>query len=118
MAAGSPGLAIGSLVAGRYEILRLLGWGGEATTSRVYDHFSRADVALELVHPDRDTTRALQRLRREVDVARLTGAADQIVAAETSQVVDRAHRALVVARAHHLEQRPENLARRGSGFPS
>ncbi|HEX6901354.1 MAG TPA: serine/threonine-protein kinase [Thermoanaerobaculia bacterium] len=61
---------MGSVVAGRYEVRALLGRGGHATVYRAYDRLLKAEVALKVVHPERDPERALARIRREVGVAR------------------------------------------------
>ncbi|HVR08553.1 MAG TPA: serine/threonine-protein kinase [Thermoanaerobaculia bacterium] len=60
----------GSLLGGRYELSVLLGSGGYASVYRAHDRELRRDVALKVLHPDRHTTGALLRLRREVAVAR------------------------------------------------
>ncbi len=69
---GSIGLwASGRIVADRYEIQEFLGRGGQAAgVYRVFDRLLQIEVALKVVHPDRDPERALARLRREVGVAR------------------------------------------------
>jgi tRNA A-37 threonylcarbamoyl transferase component Bud32/tetratricopeptide (TPR) repeat protein len=58
------------VVANRYEVRALLGKGGHATVYRVYDRLLKAEVALKVVHPERDPERGLARIRREVGVAR------------------------------------------------
>jgi len=58
------------VVAGRYEVRAHLGRGGNATVYRAYDRLLKAEVALKVVHPERDPERALARIRREVGVAR------------------------------------------------
>ncbi|HEX3555264.1 MAG TPA: serine/threonine-protein kinase [Thermoanaerobaculia bacterium] len=60
----------GRLLADRYEVRECLGRGGNAAVYRVFDRLLRAEVALKVVHPERDPERALSRLRREVGVAR------------------------------------------------
>lgn len=60
----------GRLVADRYEIREYLGRGGYATVYRAYDRLVKIEVALKVVHPEREPERALQRLRREVEIAR------------------------------------------------
>lgn len=67
---GGLGTRIGSVVADRYELRALLGRGGHATVYRAYDRLLKAEVALKVVHPERDSERALARIRREVGVAR------------------------------------------------
>jgi serine/threonine protein kinase/tetratricopeptide (TPR) repeat protein len=57
-------------VADRYEVRGRLGRGGHATVYRAYDHLLKEEVALKVVHPERDPERALGRMRREVGVAR------------------------------------------------
>src|SRR5262249_24415542 len=47
-----------------------LGRGGSATVYRVYDCLVGVEVALKVVHPERDPERALARLAREVEIAR------------------------------------------------
>ena len=61
---------VGSVVADRYEVRALLGKGGHASVYRAYDRLLKAEVALKLVHPERDLERGLARIRREVGVAR------------------------------------------------
>jgi tRNA A-37 threonylcarbamoyl transferase component Bud32/tetratricopeptide (TPR) repeat protein len=63
-------LAAGTVVDGRYEIRAFLGRGGYGAVYRVYDRLLKTEVALKLVHPERDPERALVRLRREVAIAR------------------------------------------------
>lgn len=58
------------MVAGRYEVRESCGRGGYGVVYRVYDRLAKIEVALKLVHPERDPERALVRLRREVAVAR------------------------------------------------
>lgn len=60
----------GHLLADRYEVRGRLGRGGNATVYRVYDRLLKGEVALKVVHPERDPERALARIRREVGVAR------------------------------------------------
>jgi tRNA A-37 threonylcarbamoyl transferase component Bud32 len=67
---GGLGTLVGSVVADRYELRALLGRGGHATVYRAYDRLLKAEVALKVVHPERDSERALARIRREVGVAR------------------------------------------------
>lgn len=58
------------MVADRYEIRERLGRGGHATVYRAFDRLLKDEVALKVVHPERDPERALARIRREVGVAR------------------------------------------------
>jgi tetratricopeptide (TPR) repeat protein len=60
----------GNLVGDRYEILSVLGSGGNATVYRSLDREVRREVALKVLRPDRQTAGALSRFRREVAVAR------------------------------------------------
>jgi tRNA A-37 threonylcarbamoyl transferase component Bud32/tetratricopeptide (TPR) repeat protein len=57
-------------VADRYEIRDFQGRGGNATVYRAFDRLGKIEVALKVVHPERDPERALARLRREVAAAR------------------------------------------------
>lgn len=67
---GSLRTRVGSVVADRYEVRALLGQGGHAKVYRAYDRLLRAEVALKVIHPERDPARGLARIRREVGVAR------------------------------------------------
>jgi serine/threonine protein kinase/tetratricopeptide (TPR) repeat protein len=60
----------GRMVAGRYEVRGFRGRGGAGTVYRAFDHLLRMEVALKVVHPERDPEKALTRLRREVGAAR------------------------------------------------
>jgi tRNA A-37 threonylcarbamoyl transferase component Bud32/tetratricopeptide (TPR) repeat protein len=60
----------GQVIADRYEIREYLGRGGFATVYRAYDRLVKIEVALKVVHPERDPERALVRLGREVEIAR------------------------------------------------
>lgn len=68
--AEGAGASIGSVVFDRYEVRALLGRGGHATVYRVFDRLLNGEVALKVVHPERDPERALARLQREAGVAR------------------------------------------------
>ncbi len=61
---------VGSVFAGRYEIRAVLGRGGSAEVYRAHDRLLKIEVALKIVHPGRDSERALARIRREVEIAR------------------------------------------------
>ena len=63
-------LVPGTLIGGRYEVRGFLGRGGHGSAYRVFDREVRRDVALKILHPERETPSALGRLRREVRVAR------------------------------------------------
>ncbi len=60
----------GHVVGDRYEIREHLGRGGFANVYRVYDRLVTIEVALKVVHPEREPGRALVRLAREVEIAR------------------------------------------------
>ncbi len=60
----------GTVVAGRYEIRRLLGCGSSGLVYAAHDRPLGAEVALKVLRPDRLTERALKRIRREVRIAR------------------------------------------------
>lgn len=62
--------AAGTLLAGRYEVLRVLGSGGSAVVCAVRDRELRGEVALKLLHPSRSDETSLKRLRREVALTR------------------------------------------------
>lgn len=65
-----PLLAIGARVAGRYEILRVLGTGGSAVVYAVRDLHLGGELALKVLRADRLSDLALQRSRREAAIAR------------------------------------------------
>ncbi|HMM33323.1 MAG TPA: protein kinase [Thermoanaerobaculia bacterium] len=59
----------GDLLAGRWELRRLLGQGGSGLVFEAWDRELKAAVALKLLRPDRLSPASLARLRREVKVA-------------------------------------------------
>ncbi|MHB1045546.1 MAG: protein kinase domain-containing protein [Thermoanaerobaculia bacterium] len=59
----------GDLLAGRWELRRLLGQGGSGLVFEAWDRELKAAVALKLLRPDRLSPASLARLRREVRVA-------------------------------------------------
>jgi serine/threonine-protein kinase len=61
----SPGHAPGDILAGRYEIVSLLGEGGMGTVWRARSIALDADVAIKVLHCDRADSQAAQRLLRE-----------------------------------------------------
>jgi len=63
-------LAVGTVVAARYEIAGLLGRGGYSTVYRANDRELKRDIALKVIRPERVSTAMESRLRREVNVAR------------------------------------------------
>ncbi|HEX4960628.1 MAG TPA: serine/threonine-protein kinase [Thermoanaerobaculia bacterium] len=63
-------LPAGVVIARRYEIRGLLGRGGHGTAYRAFDREVGQEIALKLLGPDRATSNALVRLRRELRVAR------------------------------------------------
>ncbi|MEZ4357010.1 MAG: serine/threonine-protein kinase, partial [Myxococcota bacterium] len=56
---------------GRYELLRPLGAGAKGEVVLAHHRRSRRDVALKLLHVDRQTTEEQQRMRREAQVLSL-----------------------------------------------
>jgi tetratricopeptide (TPR) repeat protein len=71
-AADSPApFSAGELIAGRFEIVRLLGTGGMGAVYQARDRELKADVAIKTLRSEvaRDQT-ALDRLRREIALAR------------------------------------------------
>lgn len=67
---GTPEIAPGEVLAGRYEIGEILGRGGLAVVYRARDRELKRDVALKALRADRFSAASLLRLRREVQVAR------------------------------------------------
>jgi tetratricopeptide (TPR) repeat protein len=63
-------LAPGSIVAGRYAIVSLIGGGGSSLVYHAVDRLLGNDVALKILRSDRATGNALARMRREVALAR------------------------------------------------
>jgi tetratricopeptide (TPR) repeat protein len=63
-------LPAGSLVAGRYVIRTVLGRGGYAIVYGAFDTDLKEEIALKILRADRASRTALNRLRREVSVAR------------------------------------------------
>jgi hypothetical protein len=64
-------LARGALLAGRYEIERLLGRGGAGLVLRAHDRELREAVAIKVLRPDLgQASRWIERLAREVKLAR------------------------------------------------
>lgn len=65
-----PVPVLGDVLAGRWELRRLLGHGGSGLVFEAWDRELNSAVALKLLRPDRLTPSAFARLRREVRVAR------------------------------------------------
>ena len=63
-------LAPGAVLAGRWEVVRLLGSGGSGYVYEARDQRLGVGVALKLLRPDRVGPSALTRFRREVRLAR------------------------------------------------
>jgi tRNA A-37 threonylcarbamoyl transferase component Bud32 len=68
--AREPDVPRGGVIAGRYEVLDVLGRGGFAVVYRAFDRELRRQVALKILRADRLTREALGRLRREAALAR------------------------------------------------
>lgn len=66
----SPDLAVGEVFAGRYRIEGLLGAGGYAIVYRAHDLDLGRAVALKVLRQERCSPKAVERLRREVNLAR------------------------------------------------
>jgi eukaryotic-like serine/threonine-protein kinase len=67
----SPLLTVGSLVCGRFEIVRFIGQGGMGQVYEAFDHELKGRVALKAIRPDISTdSRTLSRFRREVQLTR------------------------------------------------
>lgn len=64
-----PPPASGDVLAGRWELRRLLGQGGSGLVFEAWDRELKGAVALKLLRPDRLSPASLARLRREVKVA-------------------------------------------------
>lgn len=60
----------GDVLAGRWELRRLIGHGGSGLVFEAWDRELASAVALKVLRPDRLTPSAIARLRREVRVAR------------------------------------------------
>ncbi|MEA2162249.1 MAG: eukaryotic-like serine/threonine-protein kinase [Thermoanaerobaculia bacterium] len=60
----------GTLIAGRYEITRLLGRGGYSAVYCARDRELKRDIALKIIRPERLSSTTELRLRREVNIAR------------------------------------------------
>ncbi|MGZ3449323.1 MAG: protein kinase domain-containing protein [Polyangiales bacterium] len=70
-AAATPGEVSVTVLAGRYEILGLLGTGGMGRVYRVVDRELRETVALKVLHRDFvDSAEMVERFRQEVRLAR------------------------------------------------
>jgi hypothetical protein len=70
-AAGAITLARGTILAGRYEIARLLGRGGAGVVVQAHDRVLGEDVAVKLLRPEHGReSRWIERLAREVKLAR------------------------------------------------
>ncbi len=68
--AGPPLFDIGTVVASRYELRRLLGHGGSARVYAAFDRELKREVAIKILRGDRATDQWLRRFRREVVCAR------------------------------------------------
>jgi len=68
--APEPAIPSGGVIAGRYQVLGVLGNGGFAVVYRAFDRELRREVALKVLRADRLTPEALGRLRREAALAR------------------------------------------------
>lgn len=65
-----PSLSPGAIVDQRYQIERVLGYGGSAVVYAARDLKLKVGVALKILRSDRLTETAVKRLRREVAIAR------------------------------------------------
>jgi serine/threonine protein kinase/tetratricopeptide (TPR) repeat protein len=62
----TPGTRLGE----RYEVRRVIDWGGYAVVYHAHDRELNRDIALKVLRRDRDSPEAFTRFRREVAVAR------------------------------------------------
>jgi tetratricopeptide (TPR) repeat protein len=62
----SAGMQLGN----RYEIRRVIDWGGFAVVYLAHDRMLQREIALKVLRPDRMSDAAMARFRREVAVAR------------------------------------------------
>jgi eukaryotic-like serine/threonine-protein kinase len=87
LAPSAPGtLAPGRMIAGRFEILSLLGHGGMGAVYKAMDHEVDRIVALKTLHTGRPQTReSSQRLKHEVILAR------QVTHRNVVRIFDHAH---------------------------
>lgn len=72
----SKPLPAGTVVAGRYEIISLLGRGGYSAVYRASDRELKREIALKIIRPERVSTTTEFRLRCEVNIARQTEAGE------------------------------------------
>ncbi len=63
-------LSAGTLVGGRFEIVRQIGFGGSSIVYEALDRTLGARIALKILRADRATPAALKRLLREAKIAR------------------------------------------------
>jgi eukaryotic-like serine/threonine-protein kinase len=63
-----PRLSSGEIVAGRYEVVSLLGRGGMGAVYRARDQVSGLHVAVKVLHAGSDDDEAASRFRREIEI--------------------------------------------------
>jgi len=98
-------LPTGSLVAGRYRVVALLGRGGFAHVYRAGDESSGGEVALKVLRADRFTAAALRRLEREAALASGFDHPNLVRVLDAGRDSDLAYLAMELVEGETLRQR-------------